>query len=315
MKNLLSILFGMLAVLVGAAADTNSNVAATPPLSKTVSFHVATRSVNPDKSITLVYRWDDTKLGRPIERTVIVNQDTVIGINGQLKTLADVTDDAVQAPSVATVGPDQTNAVLLRIGREMIQMSQDNLSPSQVAALEAIAPKPTPASEAALEKRVTDLITDLKLNDPPREARLHAVLVADLKAVRDSHNAGFAPAHSVRANLNIGLSANLTPDQVETVKDALTHGMVKHTYDGYQEIVPQLTPEDNKFIMAMLNLAREEALDVKNADEIGHILEPYKTEIEHYITAHGHDWKTAYKAFVSAQSTNAPTSVATPAVQ
>ena len=46
-------------------------------------------------------------------------------------------------------------------------------------------------------------------------------------------------------------------------------------------------------------LPREEALDVKNADQLGPIFEPYKTEIEKYITAHHRDWKTAYKAFVA----------------
>jgi len=305
---------GLLVLNIAGAADTNSSVVTTaaPPLSKTVGIHVVKRTVNPDKSLTLVYRWDDAKLGHPVERTVILNQDTVIGIKGELKKLDDVTDDALRAPSVATVGADQTNAVLLRIGRQMIQMSKDNLSSNQVAALEAIAPKPTPTSEASLEKRVSDMVSDLKLNDPPREARLHAVLLTDLKAVRDSHNAGFAPARSVRANLNAGLGADLTPAQVETVKDVLTHGMLKHTYDAYQEIVPQLTAEDNKFILAKLQQAREDALDVKNPDELGHVFEPYKTEIEHYITAHGHDWKTVYKAYVNAHK-NAPASAAGPA--
>jgi hypothetical protein len=308
MKNNLSVLLSMFVVSAVSAADTNSSAAtpAAPPLSKTVGIHVVKRTVNPDKTITLLYRWNDEKLGHPVERSVILNQDTVIGIKGELKKLSDVTDDALRAPSVATVGPDNTNAVLLRIGRQMIQMSQDNLSPGQVAALEAIAPKPTPNSEASLEERVTGMVSDLKLNDAPREKRLHDVLLTDLKAVRDAHNAGFAPAHSVRSNLNAGLSANLTPAQVETVKDVLTHGMLKHTYDAYQEIVPQLTAEDNKFIIAKLDEAREEALDVKNPDELGHVFEPYKTEIEHYITAHGHDWKTVYKAYVNAQKKTAP---------
>ena len=126
---------------------------------------------------------------------------------------------------------------------------------------------------------------------------MRAVLVTNLKAVRESHNAGFAPARHVRSDLNAGLAANLTPVQVDTVKEVLTHGMAKRTFDTYHQIVPELTAEDDKFILAKLNEAREAALDVKNADELGPVFEPYKTEIEKYITAHGHDWKTAYKAF------------------
>jgi len=281
---------------VGAVTDQK--------LSQTVGIHVVTRTVNPDKSLTLLYRWKDNQLGRDVERPVIVTRDTVIGINGQLKQLSDVTEEALRAPSVATVGPDHTNVVLLRIGREKIRAAEADLTPRQAAALREVAPKPTAASDAALEKRVRDMVSDLKLNDAAREERLHAVLITDLKAVRESHNAGFAPAKNVRQDLNAGLAANLTPEQIDAVKEVLTHGQAKRTFDTYHQIIPELTAEDDKFILAKLNAAREEALDVKNADQLGPIFEPYKTEIEKYITAHHRDWKTAYKAFVTKRSVN-----------
>src|SRR6476659_5575083 len=163
----LLILIGMALVTKSVAADaTNASTAvaaANRPLSRTVGIHVASRTVNPDKSLTLLYRWNDSKLGRDIERPVILTEDTVIGINGQLKKLSDVTEEALRAPSVATVGPDQTNAVLLRIGRQMIRVSEDDLTPRQVAALASAAPKPTAESDAALEKRVAGMVSDLKL--------------------------------------------------------------------------------------------------------------------------------------------------------
>jgi hypothetical protein len=285
-------------------ASTAVEVATNPTLSGTVGIHVVSRTVNPDKSLTLLYRWKDSRLGRDVERPVIVTQDTVIGINGQLKQLSDVTETALRAPSVATVGPDHTNTVLLRIGREKIRITEADLTPRQAAALREVAPKPTAASDAALETRVTGMIDDLNLNDATKEKRLHAVLTTDLKAVRDSHNAGFAPAKNVREDLNAGLAANLTPEQIDAVKEELTHGQAKRTFDTYHQIIPELTAEDDKFILAKLNAAREEALDVKNADELGPIFEPYKTEIEKYITAHHRDWKTAYKAFVAKRNAN-----------
>ena len=285
-----------------AAETTNGSTASNPELSPTVGIHVVSRTVNPDKSLTLLYRWKDSKLGRDVERPVIVTKDTVIGIHGELKQLSDVTEEALRAPSVATVGLDHTNAVLLRIGREKIRMAEAELTPRQAAALREVAPKPTAASDTALEKRVTDMINDLKLSDAAKKERLHAVLIADLKAVRESHNAGFAPSPNVRQDLNAGLAANLTPEQVDAVKEELTHGQAKRTFDTYHEIIPELTAEDDKFIQAKLNAAREEALDVKNADELGPIFEPYKTQIEKYITAHHRDWKTAYKVWVAKQS-------------
>jgi len=296
----------LVAALARAAAPATpeTNAAASRPLSKTVGIHVVTRTVNPDHTITLLYRWHDNKLNQDLERSVILNENTVIGIHGQHKKLSDVTEEALRAPSVATVGPDNVTAVLLRIGRQMIRVSQDDLTPKQVAALEAAAPKATAASDAALEERVAGLVADLNLHDPAKEARLRDILTADLKAVRNAHNAGFAPAKSVRQNLNAGLNANLTPAQVESVKDTLTHGVVQRTFDTYHQIVPELTAEDDKVILGLLKQGREEALDVKNADELGPVFEPYKTQIEQYITAHGHDWKQAYKAFVDARRAN-----------
>jgi hypothetical protein len=283
----------------GANSSATAGVVTNRPLTRTVGIHVVTRTVNPDQSLTLLYRWNDSRLGRDVERSVILTKEAVIGINGQLKQLSDVTEEALKAPSVATVGPDMTNVVFLRIGREKIRATEADLTPKQAAALREVAPKPTAASDAALERRVAEMVSDLKLNDAAKEERLRTVLTTDLKAVRESHNAGFAPAKNVRQDLNAGLAANLTPQQIDAVKNALTHGQVKHTFDTYHQIIPELTAEDDKFILAKLNAAREEALDVKNADQLGPIFEPYKTEIEKYITAHHRDWKTAYKAFVA----------------
>jgi hypothetical protein len=302
MKHLSLLILTGLTLTAGFAAAAEA--ATNGPLSETVGIHVVSRTVNPDKSLTLLYRWNDSRLGRDVERPVIVTKDTVIGINGQLKQLSDVTDEALRAASVATVGADHTNVVLLRIGREKIRATEADLTPKQAAALREIAPKPTAASDVALEKRVTEMVSDLKLNDAAKQERLHAVLITDLKAVREAHNAGFAPAKNVRQDLNAGLAANLTPEQIDAIKEALTHGQAKRTFDTYHQIIPELTAEDDKFILAKLNAAREEALDVKNADQLGPIFEPYKTEIEKYITAHHRDWKTAYKAFVTKRNAN-----------
>jgi len=303
---LISLGLTLAAGLTSSAETANISPAAAvathPTLSPTVGIHVVSRTVNPDQSLILLYRWNDSKLGHDVERQVIVTKDTVIGIHGRLKQLSDVTEEALRAPSVATMGVDHTNAVLLRIGREKIRVTESDLTPKQTAALREVSPKPTAASDAALEKRVTGMVDDLKMNDAAKNARLRAVLMADLKAVREAHNAGFAPAKNVREELNAGLTANLTPEQIDAVKEELTHGQAKRTFDTYHQIIPELTAEDDKFILAKLNAAREEALDVKNVEELGPVFEPYKTEIEKYITAHHRDWKTAYKAFVAKRS-------------
>jgi hypothetical protein len=204
-------------------------------------------------------------------------------------------------------------AVNLRFGRAMVAVSKDQLTPTQIAALEAAAPAITPASDAALNKRVDGLVASLQLNDPAKEARLKSILAADLSAVRNSHNAGFAPDKSVRANLNAGLNAELTPQQIETLKNELTVNKVPVTFAVYHQIVPNLTAEEDAKILDLLQQAREACLDVKNPDEMGHVFEPYKTQIEHYLTANGHDWKTLYKQFVDSQKANRNSSTTQPA--
>jgi len=298
------------------AADPETPRAGAPaeqPLTKTVGIHVIKRTENPDKTLTLLYRWRDPKLEKDVERSVILNEDTVIGIRGKVMKLSDVTDEVLRSASVATVGPDNVTAISLRVGKQMIKVSQDELTPKQVAQLEAAAPKATEGSDATLEKRVQQIIAELKLNDPAKEAQVGKLLTTNLKAVREAHNAGFAPAKAVRQDLNDGLNADLTPAQIDSVKDALTHGVTKTTFNVYHQILPKLTAEDDKVIIDLLQQEREEALDVKNAKEIGPIFKPYKTRIEQYLIAHGYDWKKAYQEFVDAQKANKSSADAKPA--
>src|SRR5262249_27282789 len=127
------------------ADESKTALPATPPLTKTVGVNIVKKTVNADKSWTLEFQWKD-KNQQTISRSVVVNDGTVIGVDGKLKTLADVTDDVLKKKAVATVGPDDVTAVNLRFGRVMVAVTKDQLTPAQVAALEAAAPKATAAS-------------------------------------------------------------------------------------------------------------------------------------------------------------------------
>ncbi len=302
-------------VVVPAIAQgqtTEPASAATQPLTKTVGIDIINKTVNPDGSLTLLFQWKD-KDKKLVSRSIIVNDGTVIGIDGQLKTMADITDAVLKKKAVATVGPDMVTAVNLRFGRAMIDVSKDQLTPAQVASLEAAAPVINPASDASLEKRVDGIVASLQLNDPAKEARLKLILTTDLRAVRDSHNAGFAPDKSVHANLNAGLAADLTPEQIESVKDKLTVNKVPVTFAVYHQIVTDLTPEEEARILDLLKQAREKCLDVKNPDEMARVFEPYKKQIENYLIANGRDWKTLYKQFVDSLKANQNASTTKPA--
>jgi hypothetical protein len=266
-------------------------------LSKTVGLDIVKKTVNPDKSVSLDFRWSEK--GKSMERTVVVNDKTIVVYNGQLKKFSDLTDEQLHAKAVATVGSDGITTVLLRFGKAPVP--KDQLSPEQAALLASLAPPATAASDAALEKRVTALVDSLELKDAAKRQRVQSVIAIDLRAVRDAHNAGLQLDPSIHKTFVTGLQTELTPEQVDTVKDKLTVNKVPITFKVYKQILPNLKPEEEAKILAWLKQAREESLDVKNVEEMNPIFKKYKKEIEHYVDSRGYDWAKSYKAFVDGQ--------------
>lgn len=292
--------FSLSAINLGAAESTNAGpapAAAAKPLSRTVGLDIVKTSTNSDGSTSLVFRWKEK--GTPAERTVVANAKTIVVYNGQLKKFSDLTEQQLHEKAVATVGADNVTVVLLRFGKAPVP--KDQLTPEQSALLASLAPAPTAASDAALEKRVSGLVDSLALHDAAKEERVRKVIATDLRAVRDAHNAGLQLDPSVHAKFIAGLQTDLTPEQVDAVKDKLTANKVPTTFKVYHEILPNLKPEDDAKILGWLKQAREESLDVKSVEEMNPIFKNYKREIESYLNAHGYDWAKAYKAFVDGQ--------------
>lgn len=290
------------------AADTTNEIstAATPAkkLSRTVGLDIVKKTANPDHTTSLVFRWREK--GTTTERTVLVNDKTIVVYNGQLKKFSDLTDEQMHAKAVATVGADGVTAVLLRFGKA--PLPKDQLTPEQSALIASLAPPTTAASDTALEKRVSALVTSLSLEDSAKQERVRKIISIDLRAVRDAHNAGLQLDPSVHKNFIASLQAELNPEQVETVKNSLTANKLPITLKAYHQILPNLKPEDEAKIVDWLKRAREESLDVKNVDEMSPIFKKYKSEIEGYLDAHGYDWAKSYKEFVDGQKAGAKNS-------
>jgi hypothetical protein len=185
-------------------------------------------------------------------------------------------------------------------------------------------PRPAKEAEAAyaqtLEKRVADILGVLELKDPARTARVHDLLVAHYRALRDWHDANDAKlkqapeeqAREITASLKnlharfvSRLEAELSPQQVEKVKDKMTYGKVKVTYDAYCEIVPNLTEPQKRKILELLQEAREEAMDGGSAEAKSAVFKKYKGKINNYLTAEGHDVKQAYQDWGERQKARA----------
>lgn len=175
------------------------------------------------------------------------------------------------------------------------------------------------------EKKATEWISSLNLNDKKKEARLIRVVATHLTDVRTWHNehpvstvpeginpitggklstlhrqiiADSAMPKSVHELLMAGLRDDLNEEQVEVVLDKYTVGKVAFTMAGYKAIVPDLTAEEEATILANLKAAREQAVDYKNMKQISAIFEIYKTKCEQYLNGNGRNWRAMYKAYV-----------------
>jgi hypothetical protein len=289
--------------LCAFSADATNSVPAPVPskLSRTVGLEIINKVVNPDKSVSLTFKWSEK--GNSMQRTVVANDATIVVYNGKIRKLSDLTDADFRAKAVATVGADGVTTVILRFGKSPLPKAQ--LTPAQLALLATLVPPATAASDLALNQRVNSMVASLNLPDSAAEARVRTVLLTDLRAVRDAHNAGLQLDESVHQAFLAGLQADLTPAQVEAVKDKLTNNKLPLTYKVYHQIIPNLKPEDDRFILSQLQKAREECLYVKNVDEMTPIFKKHKGEIEHYLDSQGYDWDKSYKSFVDAQKTAA----------
>ena len=132
-------------------------------------------------------------------------------------------------------------------------------------------------------KKATGWVNSLQLNDKAKEERVTKVIATHLAAIRDWHNshgnmipdgainpttgkklsamdrsviADSSQPASIRQALLDGLNSDLTPEQVEQVLDLYTVGKVAFTLRAYKEIVPDMTPEDEK-VLRILSLDSE----------------------------------------------------------
>jgi hypothetical protein len=182
-------------------------------------------------------------------------------------------------------------------------------------------------SDAEQEKKAAEWVSSLQLNDEAKEKRVQEVIATHLKTIRDWHNehpytivpAGINPATgnklseldrqvianssmpaSMHQDLMTGLRKDLNEQQVEAILDKYTVGKVAFTMGGYRAIVPNITAEEEKTILAYLKQAREQAVDYKNMNQISAIFEIYKTKSELYLNANGRNWRQMYKDYTDA---------------
>lgn len=193
----------------------------------------------------------------------------------------------------------------------------ERTAPFTAAELEAV-------YTANIEKRAGDILKVLALTDEAKTGRVKDAIVAQYRSLRardealdNMFQALSKNAPGVETNraaiLRIlsqqlhnhflaRLAAELTPEQLEQVKDKMTYNKVKVTYDAYCEIVPKLTAAEKVKILEALKVAREEAMDGGSADEKTAIFQKHKEGINAMLNANGHDVAQATKEWEAKQA-------------
>lgn len=201
-------------------------------------------------------------------------------------------------------------AVVLGVTIASFAEDTERTAPFTAAELESV-------YSANITKRADDILKALDLKDEAKAGRVKDSIIAQYRSLRARDEALDTMFQSLSKNapgaetnrsavLKIlsqqlhqhflsRLSAELTPAQVELVKDRMTYNKVKVTYDAYCEIVPKLTDTEKARILELLKAAREEAMDGGSADEKTAIFQRHKEQINAMLNANGHDVLKATK--------------------
>lgn len=89
----------------------------------------------------------------------------------------------------------------------------------------------------------------------------------------------------------VKLSALCTPQQVDEIKNGMTFNVLNVTYTAYQDMLPSLTEDQKKQILAWLTEAREKAMDAESSEKKHAWFGKYKGRINNYLSAAGIDMK------------------------
>lgn len=173
-----------------------------------------------------------------------------------------------------------------------------------------------------LNERAAKIVAPLGIADSAKAERVRGIIVQqyrDLSAiheVRDAHikqgkekaGADKAAANAVveaarteakpkldklHGEFLTKLSVELSPAQVDQVKDGMTYGVLPLTYGVYLKMYPDLTEEQKAQIKTWLTEARELAMDGSTSDEKHAVFGKYKGRINNYLSKAGYDAKKA----------------------
>ncbi len=154
-------------------------------------------------------------------------------------------------------------------------------------------------SDAKTAENVCNIIANryFELNDiyDTRDAKVDKVKKSGItgeaknEALKAAENEKDAALYRSHFAFPADLSLYLDEKQIEAVKDGITYGVVKVTYDSQLDMIPTLKDEEKAQIYAWLVEAREFAMDAENSNKKHAAFGKYKGRINNYLAKRGYD--------------------------
>jgi Spy/CpxP family protein refolding chaperone len=182
---------------------------------------------------------------------------------------------------------------------------------------------PEAAYTRVINQRSQKIVDTLGITDAEKAKRVRDIIAGQYRSLRDIHDGRDAQIEAAREKAGDDkktiaeteeksildkakarqdklhkeylkkLSKELTPEQVDKVKDGMTYGVCRVTYNQYLKMLPDLTDQQKEKIMALLVEARENAMDAGSSQEKHNWFRKYKGKINNYLSAAGYDLKKA----------------------
>ena len=135
----------------------------------------------------------------------------------------------------------------------------------------------------------------------------------ELKSAQDEASkaelaAAEAELATIRGEFLARLAADLSPEQVETVKDGLTYNVLHVTERAYHEMIETLTDEQKAKIHDWLVEARDLAISEGSSEAKHGVFGKYKGRINNYLSQQGYDLKQEERGWQARRKAAASTS-------
>jgi hypothetical protein len=146
--------------------------------------------------------------------------------------------------------------------------------------------------------RAGKIVDKLGVGDAARALRVRAIIVQQYSDLNDidqqkDTTGKTAKVDALHAAYLSRLGKELTPQQVDGVKDGMTYGVLPLTYNAYQDELPNLTAAQKAQILSWLTEAREYSMDAGSSKAKHAWFGKYKGRINNYLSKEGYDMKKA----------------------